>query len=195
MEDVKAAGAHTITTSGIFLKQEKKAEGQIDRNKMSEERRGPSREEWNFPQVHRVYVGLAGPKLSKGCCGSQLVAEWGSPSLITCRPYCYLSISFLSYCLLLSLRSHTLNVLMCVQEKKALKGLEGKPGNRPDFPLYHPPSPPPLPPLWWHSFFFSYMEAQNNSGQRWITDIFARIIDFRQDVWKQAYFMVAKIDR
>lgn len=45
MEDVKAAGAHTITTSGIFLKQEKKAEGQIDRNKTSEERRGPSREE------------------------------------------------------------------------------------------------------------------------------------------------------
>lgn len=45
MEDVRAAGAHTITTSGIFLKQEKKVEGQKDRNKMSEERRGPSREE------------------------------------------------------------------------------------------------------------------------------------------------------
>lgn len=40
MEDVRAAGAHTITTSGIFLKQEKKVEGQKD-----EERRGPSREE------------------------------------------------------------------------------------------------------------------------------------------------------
>lgn len=45
MEDVRAAGAHTITTSGIFLKQGKKVEGQIDRYKTSEERRGPSREE------------------------------------------------------------------------------------------------------------------------------------------------------
>lgn len=70
MEDVRAVGAHTITTSGIFLKQDKKVEGQIDRNKMSTARGGPSREWGNFPQVHCVYVGLAGPILRRGCWGS-----------------------------------------------------------------------------------------------------------------------------
>lgn len=103
MEDVRAAGAHTITTSGIFLKQDKKVEGKIDRNEMSKERRGPSREEWNFPQFHRVYVGLAGPKLRKGCWGSQ---TWFSLSnLLTGSPCCYRSISFLSQCLPFSVSS------------------------------------------------------------------------------------------
>lgn len=37
-----AAWAHS---SRIFLKQDKKVECQLDRNKMSEERGGPSREE------------------------------------------------------------------------------------------------------------------------------------------------------
>lgn len=50
-----AAWAHS---SRIFLKQDKKVECQLDRNKMSEERGGPSREEGNFPQVCCVYVGL-----------------------------------------------------------------------------------------------------------------------------------------
>lgn len=107
MEDVKAAGAHTITTSGIFLKQDKKVESQKDRNKMSEERRGPSREEWNFPQVHRVYVGLAGPELRKGCWGSQTCcwARFSFSHLLTGCPYCYLSISSLSQCLPFSVPS------------------------------------------------------------------------------------------
>lgn len=66
---------------------------------------------------------------------------------------------------------------MCwVVSKK--EGLEGKPGNQPDFPLYYPPTLS-LPPRWWHSFFpFSLMSAQNNSGQRWIADIFSKGIFF-----------------
>ena len=68
---------------------------------MSEEARGPSREEWNFPQVHRVYVGLAVPKLRKGCWGSQTCCwEWFSLSdLLTGCSCCYLSISVLAQCL------------------------------------------------------------------------------------------------
>ena len=101
MEDVRAAGAHIITTSGIFLKQDKKIEGQIDRIKMSGERRRPSREEGNFPKVHRVYVGLAGPSAEERMLGKSVVAEqsFSSSDLLTGCPFCYLSISLLSQCL------------------------------------------------------------------------------------------------
>lgn len=85
----------------------------------------------------------------------RLVAEQGSFSLTSSQAALFAifpSISslnvFLSQsllCLLLPLCSHTLNVLMRVQEREALTGLEGKPGNQPDFPLYYHPLSPPLP--------------------------------------------------
>lgn len=131
---------------------------------MSEERGGPSREEWNFPQVYFIYVGLAGPYTDERIIGK---SDWlliNVSPLILCLS-CYLSICCLFQylrsllCLLHYLSSHTLDVLLCVQEKKALAGLEGKSGYKPYFPLYYPPSPPPPLP-WWHSFFFPWWESR-----------------------------------
>lgn len=143
-----AAGACTVITSRIFLKQGKKVEGQLDRNNMSEERRGPSREEWNFPQVQCVYLGLAGPSndetmlkravilLSEIAFLSSThrlpVASW--PFLFPLSVSLRLSLLCLLLFLLLILifhRSHTRDVLMCVQEKETLTCREGKFDNRP----------------------------------------------------------------
>lgn len=106
MEDFMAAGAHTITTGRIFLKQDKKARGQLDRNKKSEERRGPSREDWNFPQLCHVYVGLTGPYTEEKMLEkSVILLRFPFFDLPTGCPYCSLSVSFPSQCLPFSLPS------------------------------------------------------------------------------------------
>lgn len=81
---------------------------------MSEERRGPSREEWNFPQVQCIYVGLAGPFNKEMMLRRFDVyqAELSFSNLFTSWPLFPFSCSlFLSFC------PHTQDVRGCVSWK------------------------------------------------------------------------------
>lgn len=150
LEEGKAAGAHIMTTTGIFLKQEQEI-GRVSQKTSQEGERVPFREERNFPQVLSVYVGLA--KTKTGTLEEVgLVAEQVSLSMTSTQAalsVIFLSSSFLNFAFFFSqtlLRlslvpsSHTPKVPMCAEGKKALGDLEDEPGNHQKaFPLCYQP--------------------------------------------------------
>lgn len=114
MEDFRAAGAHTITAGRIFLKQGKKSQGPARQKYNEWGEKGPSREEWNFPQVQCIYVGLAGPFNKEMMLRRFDVyqAELSFSNLFTSWPGFPFSCSlFLSFC------PHTQDVKGCVSWK------------------------------------------------------------------------------
>ena len=144
--------------------------------------------------------GWQGVAMSRGCWGKSdlLLSKASLPltssqtAFLTIFPSLYslnVSLSPSPLCLLLSLGSHTLDVLMCVQEEKALAGLEGR--SLGTSQISHFKTLPSLQHFtpWWHSLFFPLMVAQNNSGQSWITEIFFLSNSFHRKLWKQAHFV------
>lgn len=98
MEDVRLKGHTPLPPVKFSSIKTKKWRALYILKQISEEKGGPSREEWNFPQVHCVYVGLACPYTEEKILGkSDLLLSNVSP-LIFCLS-CYLSISFFSKCL------------------------------------------------------------------------------------------------
>lgn len=109
--------------------------------------RVPFREEWNFPQVLSVYVGLA--KTETGTLEEVgLVAEQVSLSMTSTQAalsVIFLSSSSLNFvfsqtllCLLLTPSSHTPKGADVYQGKKAWSNLEDGPGNQKGFLCYQP---------------------------------------------------------
>lgn len=179
-------GAHTITTSEIFLDPDKKVEGLIN---TQANKQGERRTLQRGVKLSTSWLCLCGAGVplywGKDSGEVRLVAQqyfflWSPAFLVIFQSLSSPSVSSQSFA---SSSSNTLHVLMCVQEKKASAGQEGKSENRPDFPLCYPP----LPPLWWHSFFSSWWEprtivdkAESQTFFFWVIDVsvFENVADF-----------------
>lgn len=136
-----------MTTTGIFLKQEKKLEG-LARKWARRERGYPSERSETFHRFSLFMWDWPRPRQGRWRKSDWLLSKFPFPwpPLRLQFLVIFLSSSFLKcvfsqtlLCLLLAPSSHTPKVLMRTQGKKALSDLEDKPGNQKGFPLCYQP--------------------------------------------------------